>query len=147
MAIALRKTESRDLEVIHRMLCALEETDLPFAAFRNIFLRNINDAGMLYLVACHETGEIVGHLALHTQWLLHHAGLVAEIQEMFVDPSYRGAGIGENLLKEALKWADEKGCVLVEVTANINRTRTHGFYSANGFDKTHLKFTMPLTTS
>src|SRR5512137_2013324 len=104
MVFHVRSTEPRDLEVIHRMLCDLEDMELPLDAFRDIFLRNIGDEDALYRVACLDTGEIIGHLAMHTQWLLHHAGRVAEIQEMYVSPSSRGAGIGERLLKEALAW-------------------------------------------
>jgi len=143
---ALRKTEPRDLEIIHGMLSALEEVELPFDAFQNIFLQNISSDDNLYLVAVDERGMIVGHFAMHTQWLLHHAGLVAEVQEMFVSPGKRSSGIGELMLKEALFWAREKKCVVAEVTANLKRTRTHQFYERSGFKNTHLKFTMGLIT-
>lgn len=143
----LRRAEPQDLEIIHDMLSDLEQTELPLEAFRGVFLRNIADPDHLYLVAINEAGLVVGHLSLHTQWLLHHAGRVAEIQEMYVSAEYRGAGIGDHLLNKAIKWAEDIKCVLVEVTANVSRTRTHDFYSAHGFVRTHYKFTLPLASN
>ncbi len=139
----LRRTEPEDLGTIYRMLCELEETEIPFEEFKQVFHHNLTSEDNLYLVAIDERGELVGHFSMHTQWLLHHAGRVAEVQEIFVNPGVRGSGFGKALLEEGKRWAREKGCVSIEVTANTKRSHTHEFYTRNGFLCTHKKFTIP----
>jgi (aminoalkyl)phosphonate N-acetyltransferase len=140
----LRKAQPRDADIIYGMLCTLEGETLHRDAFQEIFLRNIQQQDNLYLVCTQEDDTVVGYLSLHTQWLLHHVGLVAEIQEMFVQESHRSEGLGKALVHEAREWAMARGCVLMEVTANRVRERTHEFYVAQGFQATHLKFTQAL---
>lgn len=140
----LRRTEPKDLGTIYGMLCELEGSALPFEAFKEVFLRNIADPYNYYMVGLDENGQVAGHFAMHTQWLLHHAGRVAEIQEMYVLPAQRGMALGEAMIRDGIRWAREQGCVLVEVTANNKRERTHRFYERIGMQHTHKKFTLML---
>ena len=56
-----------------------------------------------------------------------------EIDSFFVDEDYRGKGIGDALIKKALKWMDQKGAgaKIVEV-ANGNE-HAFAFYAKYGF--------------
>ncbi len=81
---------------------------------------------------------------MYLQKLLHHGALVGEIQELFVDKSLRGQGIGAQMVDYARLFAKRSGCVLLEVASNRRRKRTHRFYEQQGFRKSHYKFTYEL---
>ena len=73
-------------------MCALEENDFEYAVFENIFTRNISHPENVYLVA-EMDGIISGYISCHGQYLLHHGGLVFEIQELYVKQEFRNAGL------------------------------------------------------
>jgi PhnO protein len=87
----------------------------------------------------------VGFLSCHVQQLLHHAGPVGEIQEMYVLPDWRSQGVGQQLVEYLVAIARQEGWVNLEVTSNRRRIRTHAFYERMGFTATHVKLVMPLT--
>ena len=82
----------------------------------------------------------VGYISCHGQILLHHCGLVYEIQEMYVLPEYRSKGVGKILLNALLERLSNENYVLLEVASNMKRVDAHRFYEANGFLKTTYKF-------
>ena len=77
--IKIKKVENRDLDFVYKAICELENQELDFQVFKEIFNENISNPKNLYLIAENET-EGVGFISFHTQNLLHHCGLVGEIQ-------------------------------------------------------------------
>jgi (aminoalkyl)phosphonate N-acetyltransferase len=143
-AVTIRRATEYDAPGIHAFVDQLEEKELDFAMFNDIFLENIKDPHKIYLVACDERNECMGFISCHGQMLLHHAGFVAEIQEMFVSPKFRGKGLGSLLIHELNPWLKSNKCVSLEVTPNNRRIKAQNFYLENGFDQSHLKFTKTL---
>ncbi len=141
--ISIRPARHTDLSFVYDCLCDLEETMLNPAAFEQIFLANVDNPAVRYVVA--EADNVpVGFLDCSVQQLLHHAGPVAEIQEMYVLPNWRSQGIGEQLINHIVAMARHEGWVNLEVTSNRRRTRTHEFYERMGFANTHVKLVMAL---
>lgn len=139
-----RRARKTDLEKTYSMINELEYFSLDKKKFAKVFLHNIKDKNVHYILAT-EDGQIVGFISLHIQNLLHHAGKVAEIQELFVDPATRGKGIGEKLINHARKITKRLNCDSFETTSNIKRKRTHKFYERKaGMNRTHYKFTEKL---
>ena len=58
---------------------------------------------------------------------------IAEIDSIFVTPSYRGFGIGDALMKNSLSWMDKKGVVAKIVEVGVGNEQAFGFYSRYGF--------------
>jgi diamine N-acetyltransferase len=56
-----------------------------------------------------------------------------EIDSIFVNPSYRGFGIGDALMKNSLAWMDNKGVVSKIVEVGVGNEQAFGFYSRYGF--------------
>lgn len=88
-----------------------------------------------------EDAKTIGYIAAQGQLLLHHLGMVYEIQEMFVHPEFRGKGIGHQLMAALETHLRNRECRSFEVTTNEKRAATQHFYAACGFNKTHVKFT------
>ena len=102
---------------IYSLICELEEAPLDRAKLEAVYLRNLTDPGIHYLIAL-ENGGAAGFASVHVQCLLHHGGKIAELQEIVVAESRRGQGIGSLLFSEAEKTARTAGCLQLEVCCN-----------------------------
>ena len=142
--IIIRRALSDDMLTVYEQICELEEITLDLNTFKNIFFNNINQNNNLYYLAEDSAGLCLGFISCHLQALLHHGGKVAEIQELFVKPTYRNQGIGSLLVKHIESLLKEMGCVSYEVTAQNKRIRTHEFYKKENFIASHIKFTKTL---
>lgn len=56
-----------------------------------------------------------------------------EIESIFVNPSYRGFGVGDTLIKKSLEWMDKKGVITKVVEVGVGNEQVFGFYSRYGF--------------
>ena len=144
MSYIIRQALEKDLHTVYRFICLLEETDFDYAAFEGIYKENLHSKNCLYLVAETLAEEAIAFISAHIQNLLHHGGKVAEIQELFVDETNRGGGIGNALVEALEKNLRALGCISFEVTAQNKRTATHHFYEKLGFVHTHKKFVKQL---
>lgn len=140
-SVTIRAVEKKDILTVYEQICELEEIRFDIKTFEIIFLNNINDKNKLYYLAQDDKGECLGFIGCHIQYLLHHCGKVAEIQELFVKKSHRGLGIGRNLIGFIEKLIKGLDCVSLEVTAQNKRIKTHHFYIKSEFTQSHLKFT------
>jgi PhnO protein len=138
-AALLRRATAQDTAAIRLLLEELEEQVYPAAIFNDFFAKNLAREGVFYWLV-EMGGQAVGFISLHIQPLLHHLGLVAEIQELIITAAHQGKGLGQLLLGAARAEARAQGCVNLEVTCNQKRQAAHRFYEANGLRPTHLKF-------
>jgi len=139
--LQIRKIHSEDLNFIYKSICELENEELDFEAFKDIFHENIANPNNLYLIAENEN-EGVGFISFHTQNLLHHCGRVGEIQEFFINEKYRGKGIGRQLIEKIMQYAEEHKLKSIEVTTNKRRVENVMIYENLGFTLSHNKFTI-----
>ncbi|WP_119793273.1 GNAT family N-acetyltransferase [Flavobacterium anhuiense] len=137
----IRKAENQDLDFVYKAICELENEVLDFEVFEMIFNENISSPKNLYIIAENET-EGLGFISFHTQNLLHHCGLVGEIQEFFIHQKYRGQGVGRLLINEILNFAEQNNLKSIEVTTNKKRVENVAIYENLGFTLSHNKFTI-----
>ena len=143
--ITIRYIQPGDALSIFRFVCELENESFDFTVFNTIFIRNISHNNFIYLAATNDEGIIVGYISCHGQLLLHHLGMVYEIQELFVDKLYRQKGIGKLLLQSLENELKGSAYLSLEVTPNIVRKDAALFYPKCGFTQTHIKFTKKLS--
>jgi len=141
LTIEIRKVENRDLDFVYKAICELENEILDFEVFETIFNENISNPKNLYLIAENEN-EGLGFISFHTQNLLHHCGLVGEIQEFFIHQNHRGKGVGRLLINEIKNFADQNNLKSIEVTTNKRRVENVAIYENLGFTLSHNKFTI-----
>lgn len=139
--IKTRKIEKQDLDFVYKAICELENEILDFKVFETIFNENISNPKNLYLIAENES-EGLGFISFHTQNLLHHGGLVGEIQEFFIHQNYRGQGVGRLLINEIKDFSEKNNLKSIEVTTNKRRVENVAIYENLGFGLTHNKFTI-----
>ncbi len=137
--ITIRLAAITDFDAIYEFVCGLENEVFDKTAMHQCYAQNLNAQHSHYLVAMAKD-EAVGYISCHGQLLMHHCGLVYEIQEMYVVPEYRSRGVGKRLLESLLKRLAKEDYVLLEVASGFKRVDAHRFYEANGFVKTTYKF-------
>jgi len=96
------------------------------------------DPNNLLMVAEVE-GAVVGVFQLTIiQHVAFRGGRVAQIENVFVDDSARGRGVGTAMMQWAIDLAKRRGCFRVQLTTNRARTRAHAFYERLGFVASHV---------
>jgi PhnO protein len=136
--LTIRQARESDEDIVYRMICELENEVLNRTSFCDIFRINLASAYVACFIAELE-GVATGMITCHIQPLLHHTALVAEIQEMFVDPKFRSQQIGKALMNRVVEFAKSKGAIQLEVTSRATRESAHRFYEREGFEKSHVK--------
>ncbi|WP_106597958.1 GNAT family N-acetyltransferase [Dyadobacter jiangsuensis] len=134
----IRLATAADREVIYDMICGLENMVLDRPGFDAAFDRNIASPNISYFLAELDR-KPVGMVSCHIQPLLHHAALVSEIQEMYVEPEYRSQQVGKVLMEHVTAFAKGAGAIQMEVTSRATREQAHKFYQREGFEKSHVK--------
>ncbi len=91
--------------------------------------------GSITLIARYpdETGPIVGSASLVIFRVL--TGIRAHLEDVVVDESARGLGIGEALTRAALRIAQESGADGVALTSNPRRVAANKLYQKIGFKR------------
>ncbi|MDB5242859.1 MAG: family acetyltransferase [Spirosoma sp.] len=144
-SLFIRSARRSDADVVYGFLCDLEGSLLDAGLFTDVFRHNLANPMIHYLVA-EWAGLVVGFVSCHVQYLLHHTGKVAEIQELYVKPDYRNQRIGHQLITTLDTLAIREGFVNLEVTTNRKRHDTIRFYEQEHFSSTHLKLVKSLLT-
>ena len=141
--IRIRQASASDSSAVFELICDLESTRFDYPRFEKLYVGNLSNDGIFYLVS-EEEGEVTGFLSCHGQTLLHHMGKVFEIQELVVKESLRNRKIGELLVRKAEELVKQGGDRFIEVATNIKREAAHRFYDRCGYARTHYKFTKDL---
>ena len=86
----------------------------------------VRDASSTLMVARDDRGEIVGALTLAVYRV--PTGIRSIIEDVIVDNSARGQGIGDALMKYAINLAREKGAQNISLTSNPMREAANRLY-------------------
>jgi GNAT superfamily N-acetyltransferase len=81
-------------------------------------------------------GNVIGTFALLVMDNLGHMGAPsAIIEDVAVDPSWQGHGVGRMMMRYALQICGEKGCYKIALSSNLKREKAHAFYESLGFER------------
>lgn len=101
-------------------------------------LRSMADDPNNGLYVAEIDGRVGGAFQLtFIQHVAHRGGVVAQIENVIVDPPHRGRGVGAAMLRWAIDRAVERRCFRVQLTSNKKRARAHRFYERLGFVASH----------
>jgi GNAT superfamily N-acetyltransferase len=67
-----------------------------------------------------------------------------QLEGLRVRRDRRGEGLGRQLLVWALDRARDRGCAIVQLTSDASRSDAHRFYTALGFEPSHVGFKLRL---
>lgn len=142
--LALRSAEENDLPDIIRLL-ALDDLGSTRESLSDPLLHNYhqafqaitqdNNQALLVVTdnekvigTCHLT--FIPSLSFKGSWRLN-------IENIHVDKTRQGQGVGTWMLQQAIEMGRKKGCQFVQLTTNKKRTRAKTFYEKLGFIASH----------
>lgn len=137
-SVSFRAASKADLSGVLRLYSQPDLDDgqmLSIADAERIFERMSQYPNYKLYVAV--AGErVVGTFALLIMDNLAHLGTPsALIEDVAVDPTLQGRGIGRKMMQYALELAAEQGCYKVALSSNLKRERAHAFYESLGFER------------
>ena len=124
----LRDVTDADMPAINRLLGQLSRSAPPLDADA---VRQIATWDGNSLLVAHEAGQIVGMLTLVTFPV--PTGLRAWIEDVVVDESARGQGVGAALSREAVRLARAAGARTIDLTSRPSREAANRLYQRLGF--------------
>lgn len=148
--ILIRAAERADIPAIvalyaDDMLGAARETPDELARYELAFDRIAATNGLTTLLVAERDGVIVGTMQLTVLPGLSHRGSDrAQLEAVRVAADARSGGIGTQMVRWAIDEARRRGCALVELTSNRQRTDAARFYERLGFVPSHTGFKQSL---
>lgn len=140
--ITYRKATHSDLDSIIALLIeddlgATREDTYDIAPYQKAFKLIDTDPNQYLMVALQDE-EMVGVCHLTIMPSLTFKGTTRmQIEAIRVSEKCRGQGIGELMIKEAIKYGKTHGAGLIQLATNKKRLRAKKFYEKLGFEATH----------
>ena len=139
MSVVIRKADEADVAAILRLLAQLDTTcepGLSVAEGTRIFRKLATYPHYAIYVAEDGDRGIVGTFAFLVMDNLAHRGAPSAIvEDVCVDETARGCGIGRKMMSFAMDLAKQAGCYKLALSTNGARTRAHDFYRSLGFSQ------------
>ena len=123
-------TESNEstLKLVNRLLPQLSKSAPPLTSGK---LEDIVQSTHVYLYIAQEGTEVLGMLSLVVFPI--PTGIRAWVEDVVVDESARGKGVGRALSEYAVQAASEKGALTVDLTSRPSRVVANQLYQKVGF--------------
>ena len=139
--VVIRPARIRDIEVLVSLLEVLFciEEDFIFNETRQLngLKLLINDERSTVLVA--EIREkIIGMCTGQRVISTAEGGPAILVEDVVVDPGYRGMGIGRKLLESIFRWAEENSASRLQLLADRKNRAALDFYEKTGWQETRL---------
>lgn len=144
LPITIRRVTLYDFDAIFELLKQLwPSKTLHKPNIHAMFAQNLNAPNQHYICAINKS-VIVGFCSLTIKNNLWQQACLGNIDELVVDETQRGLGIGKILMGEITKIAKENGCVQLELDSAFHREKAHQFYRNLGFESRAYLFTKEL---
>ena len=146
--IIIREAKESDLLTIRQLTFELIETmgdnegiDIKLIAEN---CQNLLSEANSYILVAEIEGVVVGFINFTTRKTILHRGLSGLIDEIIIAESYRGKGIGKQLLSSAIEKSRQLGCCEVEVSTEKTNIKAREFYRQCGFTERGVLFEIDL---
>ena len=132
----IRAATDSDVSQVYQLIAQLQRSArvevVQEAAFNRQFSQALADPRFRAFVA-EESGGIQGVITVWLRESLFHCGHVALIDELIIDESSRGQGIGSRLVDHIVAYCARLGCAEVEVSTEADNLAARTFYARHGF--------------
>lgn len=142
VTVNIRRAEAADVGALCDLLAELFQQEAEFAANRQLqstgLSKIIEDESIgIILVAESDTG-IVGMVNLLFTISTALGGKVALLEDMVVDPAFRGQGLGSILLDSAVELCRKQDCKRIALLTDDDNIAAQRFYERKGFRRSSM---------
>jgi GNAT superfamily N-acetyltransferase len=136
-AISVRQAALSDLKVLAPLFDAYRQfyDRAPDVVAAESFLRERFNHGQSLLFLAYSEGLPVGFTQLYLSFSSVSLGRTFILNDLFVVPSHRRAGVASSLLDAAVGHARSLGAVRVTLTTDIKNTAAQATYEARGWKR------------
>jgi len=100
------------------------------------FLTNKNS----YTYLLKDDGKLIGFVTFSIRNVIRYPKPIAEIEELYITPGYRGRGLGNKLIKSVLKKIKKINCSRIYIGSEFKWKIAHKAYKNAGFKKIGYQF-------
>jgi GNAT superfamily N-acetyltransferase len=136
--VPIRRADPRDRDAVLTLLLAqlrAHHNPTPDAAVARALDGLLEHPERGAVLVATLDGRIVGMAALSTMWTLEHGGPAVWLDELYVEPSRRGQGIGRALLAAACDVAREYGGRTIDLEVDADHAHAAHLYAREGFQR------------
>jgi len=131
------KDFSRVVELLHQLW---PEKHVQYEEMRKVIRKYIKESNY-HIYGYEEKGTLLGIITVSFRWALFYEGKAATIEELVVDQTHQGKGIGRKLVKFAEDTIIKKGKAKgMELSSDVRRKATHEFWEKCGYPKPAFQF-------
>lgn len=140
--VAIETASESDVPSLVRLLAVLFEQEAEFRPDPDANARGLRailsapSSGTI-LVA-RRAGDVVGMVVVLVTISTALGGEVALLEDLVVSPDARGAGIGGDLLRSAIAWARERGCLRITLLTDATNDVAQALYETHGFARSSM---------
>jgi len=144
--VHIREARPGDLENVLSLYAAIEDSPadvLTLEEAQAMWQQFARYPSYRLWVACDTAVQdaVVGSYALLIMHNLAHRGSPSAIvEDVVVESSQQGRGIGRQMMAHAMQQAREAGCYKLALSSNARRVGAHAFYESLGFAQHGLSF-------
>jgi GNAT superfamily N-acetyltransferase len=137
----IRKITDGDFSRVAELLNQLwPEKRIDYQETRKVVKKYIKESNY-HIYGYEEKGVLLGIAAVSFRWAIFYEGKVATIEELAVDQTHQGKGIGTKLVRfvedNIVKEGKAKG---IELSSDLRRKETHKFWEKLGYPKRAFEF-------
>jgi len=147
MTLSIRRATIDDVSELGPLVTAYREfyRQAPDAARERAFLAGHLERGTSVIFIARSDGAAVGFVQVFTTYSTVWLGPQLILEDLFVDPSVRRAGVGSKLIDAAVDYAREIGAVGMFLETATDNTSAQSVYERAGWTREarFLKYNAP----
>jgi len=128
----IREAKKEDYERLMELYNGFVESDRYSKHDNDSFERTLNDRGCHIYVA-EENDKTIGFVTFSVRNVVRYPKPIAEGDELYVKPEYRGKGYGKQLMQHILNKAKELNCQRMFLESHYKHETAHKMYESLGF--------------
>jgi len=136
--VIIEEAKHADVESMIDLLTILFSKEAEFVPNRRIQAQGLTpileDEHVGKIFVLREGSRVIGMVSL--LWSISTAlgGKVAFLEDMILEPSFQGKGLGSQLITHAIDYAKKQKCKRITLLSDNDNTDAHRFYERFGFE-------------
>jgi ribosomal protein S18 acetylase RimI-like enzyme len=137
----IRDAKEKDVQAMSALLEQLFAIEQDFKVDRDKQFRGLQrllETPRTKILVAEIEGRVIGMVTMQILISTAEGGPVGLIEDLVVDETLRGQGIGEQLLNRMERWSQQQGLIRLQLLADRANTQALKFYRKRGWIVTDL---------